>query len=363
MNDYKHLNITISQVEAIIAELVKTMKGTYEMEEKPNKLYQFKIIVPGQKEAILNVFDTRKGITVNPFVGKNQELSQQLAEAIRKSCKKVESAHQSFEGVFEELFEEFITEFREQDIKVKPVREDSHQQVMKLVAPNRHEVSITYYKNTHKVFIQGRTTKLYDDVILWFADKIIDEPSQIIEIVFSSMEEFCKYDVKFPDEVIENQLRREFGPLYEGNAVLEDAEKKWLKTSLFLLNLTKNLPEYYPVIAGSIKIIEGLLRRILIKRYGLQGAFKAKSKAFKHFCYNKTENKYTFKDEYADDFDLPHKEYIEELYNFIIGCRNKYMHDQGYSPYVIETREEAENIFNEVVRLIKEVEPFKEKLL
>jgi len=363
MDEYKHLNITISQVEAIIADLVKAMGGKYEVEKKPNKLYQFKIIVPGQREALLNIFDTRKGITVNPRVGKNQELSHKVAEAIRKSCRKVESASQSFDGVFEDLFEEFITEFEEQGMETVPVREDNHRRVVKMKAPNGQEVSVTYYKGTHKVLIQGRTTKLYDDVILWFADKIIDDPGQIIEIVFNSMEDFCRYNIKFPDEVTEKQLKEQLGPLYEDNRVLQDAERKWLKTSLFLLHLTKDLPEYYPVVAGSIKIIEGLLRRILIKRYGFQGAFKEKSKAFKHFHYNKTEGKYVLKDEYMNDFDPHYKAYIEDLYNFIMGCRHKYMHDQGYYPYVIETREEAENIFNEVVRLIKEVEPFKEKLL
>ena len=363
MTDFKNLNITLEKIEQIIAEFVKEAGGRYEIEEKPNKLYQLRIIVPGQKEALLNIYDTKKGITINPKVGTNQELSFKIAELIKKKSKKVETAHQEFNGIFEDLFEEFINEFKEEGFDINEIQDLGHTKTYKLKDKVGHELTVNYYPNKHKVFIQGRTTKLYDDVVLWFADKIIENPQDIIEIIFNSIEDFEKYPIKFPDEVITEGLKKEIGEYYSDSKVVNDSERKWLKTSYFLLHLKIDLPEYYPVVAGSIKVVEGMLRRILLTKYGIH-AFKRKTKAFQHFEYDEDENRYKLIDKYRSDFkDINHIHLIEDLYNFIDRIRNKYSHNMGSFPYVIETKEKAEEIFYEVIDLIKRTGVYKKSLL
>jgi len=363
MEEFKKLNTTIENIERIIAEFVKEAGGKYEIEEKPNKLYQFIIIVPGQEEALLNIYDTKKGITINPKVGSNQELSLKIAELIKKKSKKVETAHQEFNGIFEDLFEEFLNDFKEEGIDINAVQDLGHTKTYKLKNSVGLELTVNYYPNKHKVFIQGRTTRLYDDVILWFADKIIENPQDIIEIIFNSIEDFEKYPINFPDETITEELKKEIGDCYLDNRIINDPERKWLKTSYFLLHLKVNLPEYYPVVAGSIKIVEGILRRILLKKYGIN-AFKPRTKAFQHFERDESNNRYKLIDSYKSDFpNQNHILFTEELYNFINTVRNRYSHIMRISPYIIGNKEEAEKIFKQVLDLIREAGLYKKDLL
>ncbi len=363
MSEYKNLSITIEDIEKIISEFTSKTNGKYHKEEKPNSFYQFKIIVPGQKEALLNIYVTKRGVSVNPNVGSNKELSIQLADLIKKRSKKVETVSETFEGVFRELFNEFLEEFRHSGVEIERKQENDYQEVYKLMDKNKYEITVTYYKNKHKVFIQGKTTRLYDDIILWFADKIFENPREIIEIIFNSIEDFNKYEVKFPDDAIDELLKDRLGDLYDDPKIISLHEKKWLKTSFYLYLFIKEMPEYYPVIAGSLKIIEGILRRILIKKYGLKNAFKEGTKSFKHFR-KIDENTYVMKEEYKRDFTNPHHIfYIESLYNFIKRRRDKLMHNLGHFPFVVEKREDAKNILDEVIDLIKKIEPFRRELL
>ena len=87
MKDYQNLNITLEKIEEIIRKFVSEANGKYEKEEKPNKLCQFKIIIPGKKEAMLNIYETKKGITINPKVGANKELSIKIANLITSKAK------------------------------------------------------------------------------------------------------------------------------------------------------------------------------------------------------------------------------------------------------------------------------------
>jgi len=177
------------------------------------------------------------------------------------------------------------------------------------------------------------------------------------------MEDFEKYSIKFPDEVITEGLKKEIGDHYSDSKVINDSERKWLKTSYFLLHLKVNLPEYYPVVAGSIKIIEGILRRVLLRKYSIY-AFKPKTKAFKHFERDESNNRYKLKNEYRPDFEEEnHIVFVEELYNFIDTIRNRYSHNMGTSPYVIDSKEKAEEIFKQVLDLIKKAGLYKEDLL
>ncbi len=349
MGDFKNLNITVDKIEKIIAEFVSKANGKYEVEEKPNKIYHIKIIVPGQKEALLIIYDTKKGITINPKVGANQELSFKIAELIRKSSKKVETAHQEFSGIFQDLFEEFLTEFRDEGVEIKETQDLQHTKTYKLKNAAGHELAVNYYPKNHKVFIQGRTTKLYDDVVLWFADKIIENPQEIVEIIFNSMDDFNKYNIEFPDELITKHLIEKTDDAFK---LLVEDEKKWLKTSFYLLYFIKDLPEYYAVVSGSLKVVEGILRRILINKYGLRGAFQEKTKAFKPLR------------EYLPDYpEEKHKKVIEQLYNFIKDKRHKYAHSTGIKSNLIENRSEAEQILEDVIRLMKEVKMCKKGLL
>ncbi|MEM3335854.1 MAG: hypothetical protein QXY47_07475, partial [Thermoplasmata archaeon] len=144
-----------------------------------------------------------------------------------------------------------------------------------------HVLTITYYKTTNTVLIQGKSNRLYDDTILWFSDRIYQKPVEIVQIIIGTIEDFEKYKISFDEDLIDSELQRIVGNVYNNSKILHLPEKKWLKTSFILINFDIELPEYYPAIAGSLKVIEGFLRRSLIQKVGFQ-SFK-KTGAFDHF--------------------------------------------------------------------------------
>lgn len=363
MTKFKNLKTTIETIEEFIAQYIQQLNGKYQIDKKSETFYQYKIIIPGKSTALLNVYKTNKGITINPKVGTNQKLSVEIAELISENSKKVETTSQNFEGVFPELFNEFLSEFKENGVQVTKTQDLEHTKTYKLKDNVGYELTINYYPDKNKILIQGKTTRLYDDVILWFTDKTIENPQDIVEIIFNSLEDFNKYDIKFPDMLITKQLEEKLGEFYSDVKIMIDPERKWLKTSFYLLYFEKDLPEYYPVVAGSIKVIEGILRRLLLKKYGNK-AFKQHTKAFQHFEFDKHENKFKLKNRYIPDFkDKNHIVLIENLYNFIYNTRNKYAHNMGIFPYTIESRGDAEMILNDVVELIRQTGKNKEGLL
>lgn len=359
---YKNLNLTLSEIENIIKEMISSVNGNYRLIPKSNNLYQFEISIPGQEKALLNIFLTKHGTTIEEKVGPNPELSKTLAEQIALKGKKTISITRTFKNIPAELFNEFLGFCEEQEITYKIEKDDKYQTHYKLMNNSMQELTLTYYKTTRSVFLQGKSTRLYDDILLWFSDKLYQNPEEIIQTIIETMEDFKKYKISFKEDLLEKQLQDKIGDIYNDSKILQPPEKKWLKTSFILVNLNIDLPEYYPAIAGSLKVIEGLLRRILLQKCGL-ASFHRKTGGFEQFNYNESQKIWELKPCYKKSFSSEFASYTEKLFNFYKLERNKLQHNPGVSPREVESKDEARRIFEEILNLLRKVNTLKKELV
>jgi len=334
------------------------MGGKLSSEKKGNDITQFSIEIPGTGAALLNIYETAKGLNINSKVGKLQEISDSIASKIATSCENVITKTHTFKSISEDLYNEFI-EFFHNDYKISPHTDDDIKLSIK-ISTGKPELTVSWFKTTHTLMVQGRTTILWDDVILWFAGKICEKPQDIIELVFDSYEKLDRTKITYDDVLLEKLLKEKIEDAYRSSKILKPYEVKWLKTSLFLIEMNLELPEYYPAISSAIKVTEGMLRRICRLKFG-HTSFKGSN--FYQFQESPTTGTMELKSAYrsklrSDDA----KAYIEELYGFMRTRRNPYTHNNGIIPAELTTKSAACGIFDDVIALINKSVGFEKEL-
>lgn len=150
------------------------------------------------------------------------------------------------------------------------------------------------------------------------------------------------------DEYIKCQLTND---VYSNTNLITETERKWLKTSAFLVFTEIQLPEYFASIASAIKIIEGVLNRICIE-YNLP-----QSTNFDYFEPNVQNTVWNLKAEYKVNFKNNPKiiQTVNDLYNFIHNNRHKLFHNDGMMPEQISEKSKAIAIFQQIITLLIQV--------
>lgn len=163
------------------------------------------------------------------------------------------------------------------------------------------------------------------------------------------MQSLCvTYDEGILDEYLKCQLGKN---VYLNEYIITDTEKKWLKTSAFLIFTEIHLPEYFASIASAIKIIEGVLNRICMQ-YSLPT-----SNNFDYFEANAQSTTWNLKDEFKINFKNNQKiiQTVNDLYNFIHNNRHKLFHNDGMMPEQISEKSKAIAIFQQIITLLKQI--------
>lgn len=158
---YKNLKLTLEEFKSNLDTVAEGMSGKVTSESKKDGLTRFSIEIPGQGTALLDIYDTDKGLTIHHKVGKLQEVSEAIAKAIAESCDIVTTNTYTFKGITEELYKDFI-DFFESDYNITEQKDDDKQQTVK-IASTKPDVTVTWYKTTHTLMIQGRTTSVWSD--------------------------------------------------------------------------------------------------------------------------------------------------------------------------------------------------------
>jgi hypothetical protein len=348
---YKNLKLAMSDCETMLHSISCGMKGTLSSDQKGNGLTQFSIEIPGTGTILLNVYDTPKGLTINWQVGGHQDISEQIAKKIADCCETVAPKTYTFKSIYESLYNKF-TVFINTEYAVS-LQSDNDSRIITKVSSGQAELTITWFKTNHTLMFQGRTTPLWDEMILWFADEICTDPLGIIEIVFDTPEKFAKAKITFTDDLLEKRLKEIIKDVYNYSSVLTPYEKKWLKTSLFLLETDISLPEYYPCISSAIKVVEGMLRRVCMTKLGHSSFDRGNFAQFEESPSGGglRQLKATYKSMLKDPASI---DYLERLYNFMRSKRHPYSHNNGVVAAEITSRKAALNIFEELIVLINE---------
>jgi len=342
---YKKINMTNDDFYSKLLEISKSSNMSVEAENKPNNLIVYQIIIPGEKNATVNVYDTKKGLTINPCVGKNQEFSKKIVESILEDAESVTTETKNIEGVHQELFKEFCDYFSE---FIKDKNEKDFETFLKLEDKNKASLTIHWYYKNKKMMLQGRKTPFWKQIEYWIVDKTSTSADEVINILIKSEKDFDKFSTEYSDSFVSDKISNLVPRAFNDKNILVENEKKWLKTCYFLTKSKIILDDYLCTVFGAINTIEGILRRLLIHHFNFE-AFDSNSKNF--ICFNNG----SFKNEFANNLSNECVNIMEELYDFYRKTRNNYFHNSGLNQYIISDKQNAVELFEKVINLINKV--------
>lgn len=299
------------------------------------------------------LYDTPKGLSV-VVQGKNKSFGEEVLVCIENGVEVVENKRVEFIGITGSVYEKIKKHF--EDIEEYSVFEKycSDTQTNLTVAKNNQKIVMEYYPTTHKIFLSGPSTYLWDEVFFEITSNLSIDARKIVSQYVKSLKELQNISLTYDEGILEQYLKCQLeDKLYSNKDIITDTELKWLKTSAFLIFTEIQLPEHFCGVAPSLKVIEGLLNRIFYKYISTHEASK-----FDYFEPNQEKTMWNLKATFKANFKN-NKEIIQsvnKLYTFLHKTRHKLFHNDGIIPKEINNKKEAMAIFQNVISLLKKVQ-------
>lgn len=318
---------------------------------KSDSNWIYNITIAGNQPFKYAIYDTQKGLTVVPQ-GQNQEMANQILVAITSDTALVEHKSKAFVGIIPSVYEKIKEYYQNQTEYTIEETFCSKTQTNLSVMKNRQKVIIQYYPTTQNAVLAGQSTYLWNEVFVELTSHLNINAKDIVSLYIKSKEEMqtlsITYDEGILDEYIKCQLTED---VYLNTNLITETEKKWLKTSAFLVFTEIQLPEYFASIASAIKIIEGVLNRICIEYHLPQNT------NFDYFEPNEQGTAWNLKTEYKSNFKNKQKiiQTVNDLYNFIHNNRHKLFHNDGMNPEQVSEKSKAVAIFQYIITLLIQV--------
>ena len=328
----------------------------YDLKEKTiqdGKNWSCLVIINGNSTFVYNIWNKADGLSVTTQ-GQNQNLADEILEIVTSSVDIVESQQQTFNGITVDVYTKVKTYFNDSDNY--NVTENSPSSIQKNLTisntSNSQKVTFEYYPTTFKANLKGHSTKLWDDVFFELNSHLNLDAKEIVNSYITSLNDLQNISINYDEGIIDEYIKQLLGDeAYFNTNVISEVEKKWLKTSAFLVFTEIRLPEYYASVAPAIKIIEGILNRICIE-YDLPQYAN-----FDYFEPNLQNTAWNLREEYKSKFDNNKViiQIVNDLYNFIRNNRHKLFHNDGISPEQITEKSKAIAIFQQIITLLKQV--------
>ena len=349
----KNINLTKDDFIDKLNTYFKDSKFGYNMHEtvKSDSNWIYDITIAGNQSFKYAIYDTQKGLTVVPQ-GQNQEMANRILVAVTSDTAIVEHKSKAFVGIINSVYNRIKEHYQNQEGYIIEEIICSKTQTNLSIMKNRQKVAIQYYPTTQNAILAGQSTYLWNEVFIELTSHLNINAKDIVSLYIKSKDEMqslsITYDEGILDEYIKCQLTND---VYSNTNLITETERKWLKTSAFLVFTEIQLPEYFASIASAIKIIEGVLNRICIE-YNLP-----QSTNFDYFEPNVQNTVWNLKAEYKVNFKNNPKiiQTVNDLYNFIHNNRHKLFHNDGMMPEQISEKSKAIAIFQQIITLLIQV--------
>lgn len=310
----------------------------------------FIICIPGKESFIYCIWEKPDGLSIQ-IQGKNEELANDILKLLTEDLKTIEQKKQTFVTVTNAIYESIKNHFNSlPSYNIKETICTSTQKNL-YIEKGKCKITIIYYNTTQKCILSGNTTALWDEVFFELTDKLNLNVKEVVKLSICSTVQLESAEVNYDDGILEQLLLNILTAKIINNPnLITEIEKNWLKTSIFLLYTEIQLPEYFAAIAPSIKVIEGILNRILTNK-GIP-----KNKDLNYFRPNSAETHWSLLPEYSNQYfhnNTLQINKVNELYTFIQNTRHKYFHNDGYDPAPINQKEKAISIFQEIIKILK----------
>lgn len=349
----KNINLTKEQFIEKLKKYFQDNNFITELKETPksDSYWLYDITIAGQKSFKYAIYDTQKGLSVTPQ-GQNQELANEILLIITSDISEVIPKKQEFIGIIDDIYKQIKETYNNnENYSIEEVICNSTQ-INLLISKNKQKVIIQYYPTTHRAILTGQSTYLWDEVFIELTSELNIEARDIVSLYIKNKKEMQDFRITYDEGILDEYLKCQLGEnVYLNEYIITDTEKKWLKTSAFLVFTEIQLPEYFASVASAIKIIEGVLNRICME-YSMPA-----SNNFDYFEANAQSTAWNLKDEFKSNFKNNQKiiQTVNELYNFIHNNRHKLFHNDGIMPEQVSEKNKAIAIFQQIITLLIQV--------
>jgi len=353
LNIMRNINLTKEQFIEKLDKYFRDNNFNVEINNtrKSDSNWIYDITIAGHKPFKYAIYDTAKGLSVTPQ-GQNQEFANEILVAITSDISQVEHKSQEFNGIISSVYNNINEYYTNKDDYTVEEVTCTKTQINLTISKNKQKVIIQYYPTTQKAILTGQSTYLWDEVFIELTSYLNIKAREIVSLYIKSKEEMQSLCVTYDEGILDEYLKCQLGKnVYLNEYIITDTEKKWLKTSAFLIFTEIHLPEYFASIASAIKIIEGVLNRICMQ-YSLPT-----SNNFDYFEANAQSTTWNLKDEFKINFKNNQKiiQTVNDLYNFIHNNRHKLFHNDGMMPEQISEKSKAIAIFQQIITLLKQI--------
>lgn len=348
---WDNLNITYPVFLEKIKKFAKDTKYKL-VESKPIKqgqtttYYRLNLLITGQGECLIDCWQKKSGLSIRADIGNQQKLGIDICNSILNKVSQTENKHKNFPTISGELYIMLSKSFQEKYSYEENI-EKATGKINAKIKKNNFTVFLSYFPTTGTLYIQGKSGCLWDSVLLDILNETTQNPEEIIEEYFKTQEQLEKCSIKCDNGLLAELSMKLVGDnVYNDGRIFKDYERKWFHTSTFFHYTEIDLEDNCHSVASSVKIIEGLLRRIFNSK-GIPS-----DDCFNQFDKDETSTKHQLKRDYIHKFDPASKKHIEDLYKFITKVRNDLFHDAGEGEKTLN-KAKSIAIFNDIISLLK----------
>ena len=318
--------------------IAKWASGEYNAESKIAKFYVTKL-----KERFEGYIDydfvNVKGHSNNPYNEKADALAYSALRGERKMIKGANSF--SVPNFGKTNLEKIIQLIKEDYDEVKDDRKTilGGEQI-RLSIGNKNEYVIIKIYNNNNLLVQGKPNIAYQ-VVFAFVSELLGE-EKIVHLIKQA------YRLRIDPDTIDsnyNNLCPRIPDTYNSNI------RTLIRQAIINLNGNFEAEEYSQYAFPALRALEGHLK-YLFGKYNINIANN-----FDRFIKNSSGNYELRKDSCNSCILLPHRNYIEECYNYYCKTRHKIFHfgdiiGNTDNTMMIATKKEADDIIREVLTLI-----------
>lgn len=342
---FKKLNINREKILEWIIQYANENFNDYSISDltKVNN-NQFRCIITTDKEIMIDFYFNNDGTTtINPRVGKNQDLSFDIASYLLTKVNTNDTRGRSFSvHHFKDDYFNLLKEYLIDELGVELIEnrynENNRYTLYKFKSKYGDTLTLLYYDN-ETLLVQGKPLYLYQEVICFIAQFIS------FENVVKKQSEFLETNID-PLEVKKEITNR----LPTSINFFDEIHTKILSSSISLKNSNIVLEDYSCFAFPVLRVLEAYLKKLFAVyniNVGKNGFNMFKKDDYGYYVLNDDTKKI------IADKDM--QAVIEQCYNLYNQKRHGLFHAQahGFRTVIIEKKEDAINIITEVLDVIE----------
>lgn len=367
------IKYTKSECISKIKEIAKELSIKTVVENKKDHTIIKLINKEQPQEGMIRVYDSKKRARTLDGSQKNKILNSKVLEVFKERyCNNEESTVISKQAIYDVSSYNFddIRKVIEDEAKVNDYiieDKDSHLDSIYYMISIRDKkyydkVTITQYENTGKLLLQGKTWNVWDNLCNAIEKKL---NTPVTEIILRYMGKSDENEEKITDIVTDSLTIKATQKIHArmGNSFdfLYEHDKKLLISSQAMLDAGIDYGDYYCYVAPALRVIEGYLKKVLIdlgictETEIIELKTNGKPKFRFNTVFDGTKQLHKKHKDKLNNYNSTVEEKEKALlliYDKFSWLRSPYKHDSPPPIYSVDSYDDAEAIFDEIIGMI-----------